>query len=190
MARILNAGIRVDLYTVKLRWRVATKDGTTLVWLGGGNSERSLISQTLTIPAAAPAYLSYWHRIESEDYCGYDYGYVQLSVNNSLRTLKRYSLCNSASTSGWAAQTIDVSAYAGQEVRLEFYVANDRSLISSMFIDSVSLLSGSSCTLANASGTDMMPSSVEMEPLDEVFSEAPEVERSDQPPAGEVSVRR
>jgi subtilisin family serine protease len=164
------------------------KDGTTLVWLGGGNSERSRISQSFTIPAGAPAYLSYWHRIESEDYCGYDYGYVQLFVNNSLRTLKRYGLCNSVSTSGWVVQNLDVSAYAGQDVRLEFYVANDRSLISSMFLDSVSLLSGSSCTLGSASG--MMPSSFEMAPLDELFSEAPEVDRADESPAGEVSVRR
>src|SRR5690606_27872106 len=30
--------------------------GDTLVWLGGANNERSRLSQTLTIPADAPAY--------------------------------------------------------------------------------------------------------------------------------------
>lgn len=157
--------------------------GNALAWLGGGNNERSRLSQTLTIPANAPAYLSYWHWIESEDYCGYDYGYVQVFVNNALRTLQRYSLCNSARTSGWVQQTLDVSSYAGKQVRLEFYVANDRSLISSLLIDDISLRSGVSCATASAAG-EMMPAAIDV-PLDELFSDPPEIIRNEEPPAGD-----
>jgi kumamolisin len=162
--------------------------GSTLTWLGGGNYERSRLTQTVSIPPGKPAYLSYWHWIESEDYCGYDYGYVQIFANNALRTLQRYSLCNSARTGGWMLQTIDVSSYAGMTVRLEFYVATDRSLISSLLIDDISLRSGSSCTTAAVAGGDM-PTAIDV-PLDELFSEPPESIRNEEPPAGDAVWRR
>jgi subtilisin family serine protease len=162
--------------------------GSTLAWLGGGNSERSRLSQTLTIPSGQAAYLSYWHWIESEDYCGYDYGYVQIFVNNSLRTLQRYSLCSSTRTAGWVQQQLNLSAYAGRTVRVEFYVANDRSLISSLLIDDVSLRAGAACTSASAAG-EIMPSAIMM-PLDELFSDPPEAIRPEQAPAGDAVWRR
>jgi hypothetical protein len=161
--------------------------GATLAWLGGGNNERSRISQTITIPAGKPAYLTFWHWIASEDYCGYDYGYVQVFANNSLRTLQRYSLCNTTSTNGWVAQALDLSTFAGQSVRLEFYVANDRSLISNMLIDDVSLRSGTSCT---ASASSAMTAAAVDEPLDELFSDPPEIIRGDEPPAGDAIWKR
>jgi subtilisin family serine protease len=163
------------------------RSGATLTWLGGGNNERSRISQTLTIPVGKPAYLTFWHWITSEDYCGYDYGYVQVFANNSLRTLQRYSLCNSASSGGWRAQALDLSTFAGQTVRLEFYVANDRSLISNLFVDDVSLRSGTSCT-GSTSGA-MAPAAIEA-PLDEIFSDPPEIIRGDEPPAGDAIWKR
>lgn len=162
--------------------------GSALAWLGGGNSERSRLTQTVAIPAGKPAYLSYWHWIESEDYCGYDYGYVQVFVDNGLRTLQRYSLCNTARTGGWSLQTIDVSAYAGKTVRVEFYVANDRSLISSLLIDDVSLRSGTSCTTAAVAGGEM-PTAIAA-PLDEIFSDPPEAIRGEEAPAGDPVWRR
>ena len=157
--------------------------GDALVWLGGGNRERSRLRQTLTLPAGQPATLSYAYWIESEDYCGYDYGYVQVYVNNSLRTLKRYSLCNQLSTGGWVAQSLDLSAYAGKTIRIEFYAANDRSLISSLLIDDVALHSGNACTAATvASGT--APTAIEV-PLDELFSDPPEIIRGEEAPVGD-----
>jgi subtilisin family serine protease len=157
--------------------------GSGLAWLGGGNSERSRLSQTVTIPAGKAAYLSYWYWIESEDYCNYDYGYVQIFANNALRTIQRHSLCNSARTSGWVLQTINLSTYAGQSVRVEFYVATDRTLVSSLLIDDISLRSGASCTTAAAAGA-MMPSSID-QPLDELFSDPPESVRGEEVPAGD-----
>ncbi|MCC6455676.1 MAG: S8 family serine peptidase [Caldilineaceae bacterium] len=161
--------------------------GGALAWLGGGNSERSRLSQTITIPAGQPAYLSFWYWIDSEDYCGYDYGYVQLFVNNQSRTVQRYSLCNSTQTNGWVSQALDLSSYAGQSVRLDFYVATDRSLVSSLLIDDVSLRSGSSCTVGTAAG--MMPAAVDA-PLDELFSEPAEITRGEEAPAGDARWRR
>jgi hypothetical protein len=174
--------------------------GSTLAWLGGGNNERSRLSQTVTIPADEPAYLSYWYWIESEDRCSYDYGYVQIidtlqildlqhiNVNNSPRTLQRYSLCNSARTAGWTAQLIDLSNFAGKTARIEFYAVTDRSLISSMLIEDVSLRSGSSCT-AGAAG-EGTPSATTDQPLDEPFSDPPEINRGEEAPAGDAVWRR
>jgi subtilisin family serine protease len=163
-------------------------DGKYLAWLGGGYNERSRLSQSLTIPKDAPASLTYWHQIESEDYCGYDFGYVQLIVDDSVHLLTHYSLCNRNDTAGWVEQTIDVSSYAGQEVRLEFYVTNDRSLISNMFIDSISLQSGASCSLD--AGRSLAPPSPMNMPLDESFSEPRPDKRGSEAPAGKLRWRR
>lgn len=157
--------------------------GSTLAWLGGGNNERSRLSQTVTLPAGQPAILTFWHWIESEDYCGYDYGYVQLVINGQTHTIKRYNLCNTARTGGWVQQALDLSAHAGKSVRLDFYVATDRSLTSNMLIDDVALRSGSAC-LSAAASSEAIPAAIEA-PLDELFSDPPEVIREEQAPAGE-----
>lgn len=168
-------------------------DGEALAWLGGSNRERSLLSQTLTLPSGQPAVLSYRYRIESEEaVCGYDYGYVRLKVDNSLRTLHRYDLCVGENTGGWAEQSIDLSSYAGRTVRLDFYASTDQWNVSSLFVDAVSLESGLACIDAvNGAGGDT-PTSVIVQPLDEEFSE-PALSERPQPqetPAAVIEHRR
>ncbi|PIO46985.1 MAG: hypothetical protein CMR00_12820 [[Chlorobium] sp. 445] len=89
------------------------------MWLGGDDDETAYISQTLTLPGGATT-LRFWHWIESEDLCGYDFAWVRIN-NISLLTI---DLCSDNNTTGWVARTVNISAYAGQTVSLQFRVEN------------------------------------------------------------------
>ena len=129
--------------------------GQELAWLGGANRETSTIKQTVTIPAAAPAQLRYMYQIESEDQCGYDYGYVQLQVNQKTTTLHRFSLCTATESAGWVQDQLDLSSYAGKQVTVIFYAKTDKVLTSSLFVDDASLTSGSACAAAVAGAPEV-----------------------------------
>ncbi len=50
----------------------------------------------------------------------------------------QYDLCSGNATGGWVQQNLDLSAYAGQILELEFRVVTDVSNNSNLFIDDVS----------------------------------------------------
>ena len=105
--------------------------GTWMAYLGGDDNEVSRIWQNLTI--AANTKMSFWYWIDSDDYCGYDTGYV--FFNSTV--IQSWDLCNSTTTFGWIQATVDLSTYAGVTANLEFYVSTDSNLVSSLLIDDV-----------------------------------------------------
>ena len=106
--------------------------GDWAAWLGGDHDELATLEQSVQVPANAP-YLGYWYVIGSQDTCGYDVGWVKVN----LVTLKTHNLCQSQATGGWVKQVLDLTAYAGQTVQLQFGVSTDASLLSSFFLDDV-----------------------------------------------------
>lgn len=167
--------------------------GSNLAWLGGSNNERSLLSQSLTLPQASPLVLTYWSRIESEDLCRFDYGYVNIQVGRTTKTIQRVSLC-SANNGGWMQHSLDLSGYAGKTVRLDFYVTTDVWNVSSLFIDDVSLLVGSGCDVTPSAA--MGPVVVPAMPLDEDFADGAAMTGTESaprpytPPAAPIEWRR
>jgi hypothetical protein len=113
---------------------VTPHSGNWAVWLGGDNDEISYISQTVTIPSGVTA-LRFWHWIGSQDSCGYDFAWVRID-NTSLLTV---TLCQDNNTGGWVSQTVNIGAYAGRTVSLQFRVETDSSLNSNYFLDDVTL---------------------------------------------------
>jgi hypothetical protein len=101
--------------------------------LGGALGEYSNLSQHVTIPSANPL-LTFWYWIGSEDYCGYDWTEVLVGGTNLLQ----YSLCTTTATGSWVQQNLDLSAYAGQTLVLEFIITTNSTLNSNFFIDDVS----------------------------------------------------
>ena len=118
---------------------VTPHGGSWAVWLGGDYSDVSTIAQSVTVPSGSP-YLGYWHWIGSEDYCGYDYGYVRVN-GTALETL---NLCTNEDTSGWVHRVVNLSAYSGTSVNLQFQVVTDSSLNSNWFIDDVAFQASAS----------------------------------------------
>jgi hypothetical protein len=157
--------------------------GQTLAWLGGSNNERSRISQTVTLPAGENATFSYYYRIESQDRCGYDVGYVRLAQGSVINALRSYTLCTT-SAGGWKLDTLDLSSYAGRQVRLEFYGVTDRLNVSNFFVDDISVQIGESCAVGSAAAAASAPGEV-------TTDQGPEPPtRADEPPLGDIRHRR
>jgi hypothetical protein len=120
---------------------ITTYNGTWAVWLGGDYDEISYIEQQVTVPVGQP-YLSYMHSIQSQDICGYDFGKVL--VNGVVAT--SYDLCINNNTSGWVQKVVNLSAYAGQSVRIQLRAECDSVANSNLFIDNVTFQSSSMST--------------------------------------------
>lgn len=120
--------------------------GYYAAWLGGGNNETSVLTQS-SINSAGTRYLHFWYKITSADFCGYDYGRV--SVNGNV--VKTIDLCYQKRTNGWVHQMIDLQSFTGSSITLTFTVTTDGSNSSSFFVDDVSLTSSTSSSSSSVS---------------------------------------
>jgi thermitase len=107
--------------------------GRWLAWLGRNVNEVASIEQEMVVPTGAP-HLHYWHWIWSEDACGFDFASVW--VNDVM--VETYALCASQNTDGYAEHVVDLTAYAGQRIRLRIRVETDSDFNSNLYIDDVS----------------------------------------------------
>jgi serine protease len=114
---------------------VTAHGGAWATWLGGEHNEVGSIQQTVTVPAGNTT-LGYWHWVlSSEAGCGFDLASVRV---NGV-SVDSFGLCTSTLTGGWVKRTVNLAAYAGQSVQLQFRVQTDSSVFSSWFIDDVAL---------------------------------------------------
>jgi secreted trypsin-like serine protease len=126
---------------------VTAHGGEWAAWLGGDYNETSVISQPVTLAAEAP-FLNFYHLIGSEDACGYDFA----SVNVNGAVVQSYDLCFATATGGWLPQSVDLTAYAGQLVVLDFVVVTDSSGNSNWFLDDVTFSSSPAAAASEATG--------------------------------------
>jgi hypothetical protein len=109
-----------------------THSGIWIAWLGGDDNETATIEQVVTVPPDRP-FLTYYYGIASQDACGYDFGRVL--VDGAV--VEQYTLCRSNNTPDWAYRVVNLSAYAGRTVALQFRATTDGSLNSNLLIDDV-----------------------------------------------------
>jgi hypothetical protein len=117
--------------------RIPPHSGSWEAWLAGIEGETASIDQNIYVSSARP-FLQYWQWIVSEDPdCSKDDAEVLI---DSL-VLLRFNLCQSANSSNWEMQTLDLSAYSGRVVNLKFLATTDadESTISSLYLDDISL---------------------------------------------------
>ncbi len=167
--RTSTGGYRLICSTTNCGVTLTPHTGTWLAWLGGAHNETAVLKQlNVVLPAGQKATLRYWYRLQSEDACGYDYGYVRIRSDTRTKTLKTYRLCSRTNTAGWVQNSIKLDSYAGKTVQLIFKVRTDASLYSSLFVDDVSVLVGNTCPAA--------VDAVEPEPSDGVTAPDPKPE--------------
>lgn len=116
---------------------VTPHSGSWVAWLGGADMETSSLSQAVTVPSSNP-HLVFWYLIASQDACGYDF--FRLRINQS--EVLSFELCSANNTTSWVQRGVNLSAFAGQTVTVDFRVMTDESLNSNFFLDDVSLQSG------------------------------------------------
>lgn len=113
---------------------VKAHSGQWAAYLGGDANDISAIEQAVVVPIERP-YLRYWHWIRSADECRYDYGGV---IIDRQMVVESYTLCDDTATGGWVRRSVNLSAYAGKLVKLQFRAETDNKTNSDLFIDDVS----------------------------------------------------
>lgn len=119
------------------------RTGSWIAWLNGyGEQHTDTLEQQVTIPAAATsATLSFWLLIDTDEGPGTAYDFLNVQVLNSagsvLQTLATYS--NLDENASYVQKTFDLSAYAGQTIKIRFTGEEDEIVYTTFVIDDTSL---------------------------------------------------
>lgn len=113
--------------------------GSYSALLGGYNKASDKIYQTITVPSNGT--LAYWWYLTTQETGtrSYDYMYVRLynTSGSLIATLRTRS--NTASKNAWYQDTLGLSSYAGQTVRLQFDVTTNSSRTTTFYVDDISV---------------------------------------------------
>ena len=133
----------IILSNIDLPEKIPAQSGLYAAWLGGAHNENSTLRQELVVPSGSPT-LYYFTRVASSDVCGYDMASVSIddAVNNGVvnnTVVATYELCRNTSVGEWVQQSISLNDYVGKRIMLEFKTVTDGSLVSSFFVDNISI---------------------------------------------------
>lgn len=122
--------------------KIPVHRGTHAAYLGGVNNASDRIATTLlALPADAPAMLTFWWQIETEESgAGVDSMTVSVvsPIGTPLQTLATYTDLD-ADTPAFRLVAFDLSAFAGQIIQIRFAVETDTNLETDFLVDDVAL---------------------------------------------------
>ena len=118
--------------------------GTGYIYFGVNNSVSGQAYQTVTIPTTATGTLDFWLNVTSSETTtstAYDRLFVEVRNTSGtlLATLATYSNLNKGSAGAYTLRSLNVAAYRGQTVRVQFRSTTDSSLATTFRVDDVSL---------------------------------------------------
>jgi subtilisin family serine protease len=123
---------------------ILPRSGSWVAWLGGvGATNVDDLYQEVTIPTnACSANFKFWLKIitkETSKTTAYDT--MSISVANSSGTVlsQLVSYSNLNKSSGYLQKSINLIAYKGQTIRIQFNAIEDTSLATSFFVDDLTL---------------------------------------------------
>ena len=136
-----STGWNGDTWTINSDSYAAASGSNNLWLVGYGNSRTEQVQQRLTIPSGASS-LDFKLRVDSAENTSYSrYDTLQVRLLDSsgyvLKTLGSYS--NLDESSSYRAKSLDLSAYAGRTVTLQFTATEDYSAQTSFLIDDVAI---------------------------------------------------
>ncbi len=106
--------------------------------LGGVNNAEGELGQEVSIPAGAhPVTLSFWWRVDSDREQVNDG--VEVVIQRATQSDALLTLSASAPLGEWRHETLDLTAYAGEQVTLAFFVHTDDVDPSLFLLDDISL---------------------------------------------------
>jgi hypothetical protein len=118
--------------------------GAYYAWLDGyGTSHTDSVSQSVTIPAAASATLTFYLDVATDETTtttAYDTLKVQVTSGGTTSTLATYSNLNAGAS--YVQRSVNLSAYTGKTVTVKFLGTEDTSAATSFLVDDTSLATG------------------------------------------------
>ena len=121
------------------------RTGTGYAYFGNANSVAGQTYQTVSIPTTATGTLTFWLNVTSaETTTTTQYDKLNVEVRNTagtlLATAATYSNLNkAAATTTYSQKSVNLSAYKGQTVRIQFSTTTDSSAITTFRVDDADL---------------------------------------------------
>ncbi|MFN6963514.1 MAG: M4 family metallopeptidase [Pyrinomonadaceae bacterium] len=118
--------------------------GTGYIYFGVNNSVTGQAYQQVSIPSTATGTLTFWLNVTSSETTTttqYDKLFVEVrdTAGNLLTTLATYSNLNKGAAGAYSQISLNLSAYRGQTVRVQFRSTTDASVTTTFRVDDVSL---------------------------------------------------
>jgi hypothetical protein len=118
--------------------------GTGYIYFGVNNNTSGQSYQTVTIPTTATGTLTFWLNVtSSETTTTTQYDKLFVEVRNTsgtlLTTLATYSNLNKGTAGVYSQKSLNMSAYKGQTVRVQFRATTDVTLTTTFRVDDASL---------------------------------------------------
>ncbi|MFF8877998.1 M4 family metallopeptidase [Streptomyces flaveolus] len=115
----------------------AARDGSWYAWMMGYGADavESLSQSNIAVPSTGAPKLTFWLKVSTQEsgYAAYD----TLKVNVNGTTLATYS--NANASAGYVQKTVDLSAYKGKTVKLEFAGTEDTYLSTVFLVDGIAI---------------------------------------------------
>ncbi len=123
--------------------RHARGRGGYYAWLDGyGTTHTDTLSQTVTVPAATSATLSFYLYVDTEETGSTAYDKLTVAVTSGSTTTTKATYSNANASAGYVQKTIDLSAYTGKTITLKLTGTEDSSAATSFLLDDTSLTTG------------------------------------------------
>jgi hypothetical protein len=118
--------------------------GTGYIYFGVNNSVSGQSYQQVTIPSTATGTLTFWLNVTSSETTTttqYDKLFVEVrnTAGTLLATAATYSNLNKGTAGVYSQKSLNLSAYKGQTVRVQFRSTTDSSLATTFRVDDASL---------------------------------------------------
>ncbi|MFJ1790970.1 M4 family metallopeptidase [Kitasatospora griseola] len=115
----------------------AAHGGSWYAWMMGyGTSAIESLSQpNIAVPSTGSPKLTFWLKVSTQESGSTAYDTLKVNVNGA--TLATYS--NANASSGYVQKTVDLSAYKGQTVKLEFAGTEDAYLATVFLLDDIAI---------------------------------------------------
>lgn len=117
--------------------------GSWLASLGGSDAADEALRQRVRVPTDRP-YLVFWYTAVSEEQdCSVDTGFIWIDPNPNDTIPSRvmagavHDFCSAKAHLAWQQQTVDLTAYAGQLIRLDLTMTTNDSLASYWQLDDI-----------------------------------------------------
>jgi len=112
--------------------------GTALGGEYANDVSSRLISPVFEVPTGYNSNLQFWHWFVFDSFGGADYGVIQITQAGSIQWENISDLFVNSSGGIWSYTSVDLTAYAGQQVQIAFYIyADDIFCKSGWYIDEI-----------------------------------------------------
>ena len=122
--------------------------GNHAAYLGGADKATDRLSTTLTLPGDNSIMLRFWWQMRTQDLgLGNDGLSVLITDQAGVPLRLLFTITDANSVGTWQQVGMDLSAFAGQTVQLQFLAQTDSALVTDFFVDDVSVTACSTAAL-------------------------------------------